>query len=362
MKILHTADWHLGRNLHGVSLLGDQAYVLDQLVGIVRQECPDCVLIAGDIFDRAIPPVDAVQLLDDTLARLVLELNAPVLMIAGNHDSPERMQFNSALLRKQNLFVAGTVQPHPKPVMISNQHGTLRVHLVPYGEPAVFREKLGNQAIQDHDQAMACAVAQITPALDKTCHNILLAHAFVDGGKSSDTERPLWVGGAGTVLPGHFAGFDYTALGHLHRTQAMGAEHIRYAGSILKYGFAEASDQKDNMGCCWWIYPVREKPKHERLLLIPAVICTSWKGVLTNCCAKRQTNHTETITYASIYSTKPWSMMPCIGCNKLFPISCIWSARRCIIHWIPNRPVLTGAKSTRSSYLRAFTGKSPGRS
>ncbi len=252
MRLLHTADWHLGRIFHGQHLTEDQAYLLDQVVDIVRESGVDAVLIAGDVYDRAVPPPEAVSLLDDVLARLVLGLRVPVVVIAGNHDSPERLGFASRLLERGGLHVAGVPAPDGGPVVLEDRHGPVQIHPLPYTEPPVARQVLGLDGLDDHDSATGAFLDRLRgDRLDGSQthppggrRTVVVAHAFVAGGASSESERPLSVGGAGTVDPSRFRGFTYVALGHLHRPQAAGADHVRYSGSLFKYSFDEADHEK----------------------------------------------------------------------------------------------------------------------
>jgi len=228
MRILHTADWHLGRLFHSVHLTDDQAYVLDRIVELVRDVRPDAVVIAGDVYDRAVPPDDAVGLLNTTLDRLVRGERVPVVMIAGNHDSASRLGFAASLLEKQGLHIAGILDGATTLVRLDDADGPVYVAAIPYADPVQTRAALGDDAIHDHEAAMRA---------------LLVAHAFVAGGLTSDSERPLSVGGAGSVPAGVFEGFDYVALGHLHRPQAAG-DAARYAGSLLKYSFVECDHEK----------------------------------------------------------------------------------------------------------------------
>jgi len=244
MRFVHTADWHLGRILHGVHLTEDQAYVLDELIEIVRDARPDVVIVAGDIYDRAVPPQDAVSLLDDVLSRLVAKVGVPVVLIAGNHDSPERLSFGARLLANSNLHVFGPLLPEYRPVVLEDNYGPVNIYAIPFAEPPVVREKIGGNDIRDHDSALRQILQHIRAKQPTDRRSILVAHAAVVGGKTSDSERPLSIGGSETVEPAIFEGFDYVALGHLHQPQSSGEDHIQYSGSILKYSFSEASHQK----------------------------------------------------------------------------------------------------------------------
>lgn len=252
MRFLHSADWHLGRVYHGVSLLEDQAHVLQQFVRIAADTRPDAILLAGDIYDRSVPPAEAVRLLGLVLEQLVLELKIPVVMIAGNHDGPDRLAFGSGLLQRAGLVVRGPVEMDAAPLVLRDAHGEVEIHALPYAEPALVRSASGDESITDHHAALAAQTAAVRAARAPGRRAVVVAHAFVQGGAESESERPLSVGGAGAVGAEVFAGFDYVALGHLHRPQALGGEgaepwrnaRIQYAGSLLKYSFAEADHAK----------------------------------------------------------------------------------------------------------------------
>lgn len=244
MRFVHTADWHLGRIFHGVHLTEDQAYVLDKLIEIVQDARPDVVIVAGDVYDRAVPPQDAVSLLDDVLSRLVGKAGVPVVLIAGNHDSPERLSFGARLLANSNLHVFGPLLPDCRPVVLEDDFGPVNIYAIPFAEPPVVRERIGGDDIRDHDSALRQILQHIRTEQPTDRRSIIVAHAAVVGGEASDSERPLSIGGSETVEPTIFDGFDYVALGHLHQPQASGEERIQYSGSILKYSFSEASQQK----------------------------------------------------------------------------------------------------------------------
>ena len=243
MKFLHTADWHLGRYLHGSSLLDDQAHILNEFVDLARSERVDAVVIAGDVYDRAVPPADAVALLDDVLSRLVVGAEIPVIVIAGNHDSAERIGFGGRIFEKQKLILRGTLDKLD-PVVLPDKYGEVAFHALPYSEPTFVRALPGAEAITDHQSAMSHMVRLLRAQRNPGQRNVLVGHAFVVGGSESESERPLSVGGSGAVAVDTFDGFDFVALGHLHRPQAVGSERVRYSGSLLKYSFNEVDHRK----------------------------------------------------------------------------------------------------------------------
>lgn len=246
MRFIHTADWHLGRLFFGRHLTDDQAHVLDELVHLARDARAEAVVIAGDIYDRAVPPVEAVELFDDTLSRLLLDEKIKVLYIAGNHDSAARLGFGSRLLAGGGVFVAGQLQADAAPIVLDDAHGKVAFSLLPYMEPATVRFAYGEAAeeLAGFDEATSFAVARAAALVPEGCRSVAVAHAFIAGGASSDSERPLSVGGSDSVSPACFARFSYTALGHLHAPQQAGAANIRYAGSLMKYSFSEAGQRK----------------------------------------------------------------------------------------------------------------------
>lgn len=243
MKFLHTADWHLGRYFHGASLLEDQAHVLAQFVDLARDQQVDAVVVAGDVYDRAVPPGEAVSLLGEVLEQLVVRAAIPVILVAGNHDSAERIGFGGRIFERQQLFLRGTLGNF-EPVVLQGAAGPVAFHPLPYVEPAYARALEGGDAVTDHGSAMAHVVDRLRAGFQPGRRNVLVGHAFVAGGSESESERPLSVGGSAVVPPETFAGFDYVALGHLHRPQQAGSARIRYAGSLLKYSFDEAGHDK----------------------------------------------------------------------------------------------------------------------
>lgn len=245
MKILHSADWHLGRVFHNVALLEDQAYILQQFIECVRERKPDVVVIAGDIYDRSVPSSDAVSLLDDTLTKIVIELKVPVIIIAGNHDSAERLSFGSRLLESAGLTVRGPLTSSCNPVLIKDSHGTVAIYPVPYSEPPLVRAAFSDDELKDHHQCLDAQLTLIRNGHNANHRSVVVAHAFVQGGSVTESERPLSVvGGSGVVGLEVFDGFNYVALGHLHRHQSMAGQRVSYAGSLMKYSFAEASHDK----------------------------------------------------------------------------------------------------------------------
>lgn len=249
MKLFHTADWHLGKLVQNVYMTEDQEYVLLQLLDAVAEEKPDAVVIAGDLYDRAVPPTEAVALLDRVLQTIVLDLGTPVLAIAGNHDSPSRLNFGSGIMKAAGLHIAGEFAYPFSSVVLRDAHGPVQFHLIPYADPAVVRHVLGDEEIRSHDDAMRAIVDRIRQDMAPGQRHVFVGHAFVTPrgeaeANTSDSERPLAIGGAEHVSAAHFEGFAYVALGHLHQAHHVGRETIRYAGSPLKYSISEEKHGK----------------------------------------------------------------------------------------------------------------------
>ena len=243
MRILHTSDWHLGRQLHGVSLLEDQSHVLDQIVDIAEKESVDVFLIAGDVYDRAIPPADAVSLLSRTLNRLCLVLGKTVVMISGNHDSGERLGFGADLMGESGLHIVGPLDSDLIPITLEKNEVTVDIFGLPYAGPLTVRD-IFDVEVASHDEAMSALLARVDEHKTDGRPTVLMGHCFVDGGEESDSERPLSVGGADRISASLFKPYSYVALGHLHRPQSREHEHVRYSGSILKYSFSEVEHEK----------------------------------------------------------------------------------------------------------------------
>jgi exonuclease SbcD len=244
MKLIHTADWHLGRLFHNAHLTRDQEHVLEQLIALVAEVRPAAVIVAGDLYDRAVPPTEAVDLLDHVLTQIVDGLRVPVVAIAGNHDSAVRVGFAAALLRERGLHLVGELPQAASPIVLHDEHGPVHVSAFPFADPAEARHAYDDPEIHDQQAVVAAGVARALAAIPPGERRVAVAHAFVAGGLESESERPMSVGGAQQVPASVFDGFDYVALGHLHRPQACGSEAVRYAGSLLKYSFAEHAHVK----------------------------------------------------------------------------------------------------------------------
>ena len=243
MRFIHTADWHLGKLFGQRYMTADQAFVLDELVQAVRDFRADAVVIAGDIYDRSVPPAEAVELFSAVLGKL-RAAGAEVLFIAGNHDSSRRLAFGAEVFGMAGVHVRGRLTRDLAPVIVESAVGPVAFSLIPYLDPLEVREVFGIKKNLSFDEAAALVVEAAQAAIPKGMPSVAVAHAFFAGGVKTDSVRTLSVGGSDQVSPAHFKGFSYVALGHLHGPQRAGAEHIRYAGSPLCYSFDEVKQEK----------------------------------------------------------------------------------------------------------------------
>ncbi|MFC8080255.1 exonuclease SbcCD subunit D [Streptomyces sp. NPDC057307] len=244
MRFLHTSDWHLGRSFHRVSLLDAQAAFLDHLVATALAHEVDAVLVAGDVYDRAVPPLSAVELFDRALHRLA-EARVPTVMISGNHDSARRLGVGAGLIDHAGIHLRTDPARCATPVVLADAHGDVAFYGLPYLEPALVREEF-KAAKAGHEAVLAAALDRVRADLAERpagTRSVVLAHAFVAGGAASDSERDITVGGVSAVPTGTFDGVDYVALGHLHGSQAL-TERVRYSGSPLAYSFSESDHRK----------------------------------------------------------------------------------------------------------------------
>ena len=261
MRILHTSDWHLGRSFHREGLLGHQAAFIDHLLEVVESERVDLVVVAGDVYDRALPHVDAVHLADETFARLAASA-ARVVVTSGNHDSAQRLGFGSRLIDAAGVFIRTDHRSVGTPILLEDAHGTVAVHALPYLDPSALRDPWQLPG-RSHQATLGHAMGKVRRDLARRprARSVVLAHAFVAGGTPSESERDISVGGVDRVSTDLFDGIDYTALGHLHGPHVLG-DTLRYSGSPVAYSFSEADQVKgswlvdlgrDGVGSVEWI-------------------------------------------------------------------------------------------------------------
>ena len=240
MKLMHLSDLHLGRRFGEFSLIEDQKYVLDQITVMAGAEKPDAVIIAGDIYDKSVPSVEAVQLFDDFLCAIAA-LDIKVFVISGNHDSPERVSFGARLMDRRGVYLSQVYDGSVKPITLQDAFGPVDVYLLPFLRPSSVRRFFPDIEISSYHQALSQVIGSMQ--LDATRRNLLITHQFVTGALLSESED-ITVGTADNVDAAVFDGFDYVALGHIHRPQLVGRETVRYCGTPLKYSFSEARQEK----------------------------------------------------------------------------------------------------------------------
>ncbi|MDR0378678.1 MAG: exonuclease SbcCD subunit D, partial [Candidatus Accumulibacter sp.] len=245
MKFLHLSDLHIGKSVNGFSMLDDQQYVFRQIISYLRSERPHAVVIAGDVYDRAVPGVEAVRVFDDFLTELSEE-DVSILLISGNHDSPERLGYASRLLSDKRIYLRGTFDGTLRPITLLDDYGEIHFWLLPFIKPSSIRNGTEKDGMSAYDDALATTLASATIDYDNA-RNVLVSHQFftrtgVAPVRSESESNP--VGGLDAIDATQVMRFDYVALGHLHGTQTVGAEHVRYAGSPLKYSFSEWRQEK----------------------------------------------------------------------------------------------------------------------
>ena len=240
MKYIHLSDLHLGKRVNEFSMLEEQAAILKQILEIIDKEAPDGILIAGDIYDKSVPPTEAVMLFDDFLANLS-KRDLQVFIISGNHDSPERIAFGSRIMDARGIHLSPVYNGTVEPFAMNDAHGTVNVYMLPFIKPAHVRRYFDDKEIINYTDAVRTAVQAMN--LDLSQRNVLITHQFVTGASQRDSEEKS-VGGTDNVDADVFDGFDYVALGHIHSRQKCSSEKIWYCGTPLKYSFSEMNDVK----------------------------------------------------------------------------------------------------------------------
>lgn len=240
MKLIHLSDLHLGKRVNGFSMMEDQEYILKEILDVIAEEAPDAILIAGDVYDKSIPTTEAVEMLDNFLFQLS-KLNLQVLLISGNHDSPERLAFASRLIAPTGIHFSPVYNGKVEPIVLSDKYGTVNIYLLPFVKPVHVRRFFPEEKIESYSDALKVAVEALN--IDLTQRNILVTHQFVTGAVRSDSEE-ISVGGTDNVDAAVFDDFDYVALGHIHGPQNIGSTRLRYCGTPLKYSFSEAKHKK----------------------------------------------------------------------------------------------------------------------
>lgn len=310
MKIMHLADLHLGKSILEQSLINDQIYILNQIVDIIVDKKIDVVLIAGDVYDKAIPNVEAVRLFSSFLARLY-ELKVKVLVISGNHDSKDRLSFGSELFIDNGVYIEGTFSGNLKCVELEDEYGKVLIYMLPFVKPADVRKYYPDVSIDDYQDAIKCIIDNAN--IDKTKRNIIMVHQFVTANgidiERSDSES-MSLGGIDNIDVSLFDKFDYVAMGHIHRGQRLTKDTVRYAGSPLKYSFSEVNHKKSVP-----IIELNEKGnvKIELVDLVPIRDMIAIKGKLEELLDKEFVDKINVNDYVSAVITDEDYIMDAIG-------------------------------------------------
>jgi len=296
MKFIHTADLHLGKYVNGFSMLEDQKYILSMIGKIIGEEKPNGLLIAGDIYDKAVPPEDAVQLFEEFLEK-VTSMGVPVFAISGNHDSAVRFSFGSELMKKSGIYFAHPFCGISTPVIFSDEFGEVCIYMLPFVRPASVRKYFPDQDINSYEKAVESCIKSMN--VDRSKRNILIAHQFVTGAKRSDSEE-INVGGLDNVSEKIFDCFDYVALGHIHGPQRIGRDSLRYSGTPLKYSFSECGHKKSLSRVT-----INQKGNVdvEEIPLTPLHDMRTIRGTFDEVCAQGKSGHFDAKDYIGITLT-----------------------------------------------------------
>lgn len=240
MRFLHTADWHIGKKLHGYDLLKNQAAAMAEILAIAKEEAVDAIVIAGDLYDRSVPGIESIELLNQQFIQMNLEAGLPILAVSGNHDSATRLATGAPWYKQQQFHMHTTLEEALVPVVLSG----VQFYLLPYFEPIAARLYFEDETIKTIGQAVARVVQEMEKTFDQTMKQVLVSHFFVAGSSRTESETSVEVGGLDAVTRDIFSAFDYVALGHLHSKDALKGGHVRYSGSLLKYSLSEIDDEK----------------------------------------------------------------------------------------------------------------------
>lgn len=240
MKIMHLSDLHLGKRVNEFSMLEDQIYILNEIINIIDEQKPKVIILAGDIYDKPIPPAEAVEIFDDFLYKLS-KRNPAVFIISGNHDSAERIAFGSRLFDKSSIYLSPVYNGKISPICIDDKYGKINFYMLPFIKPVHVRRFFPDAEVYTYTDALSTVISDMH--IDTAQKNILITHQFVTGSSRTESED-ISVGGSDNVDADIFKGFDYVALGHIHRSQCCDSEYIRYCGTPLKYSFSESKDIK----------------------------------------------------------------------------------------------------------------------
>ena len=310
MKFLHLSDLHLGKRVNEFSMLEDQKYILEEILQIAEVQKPDAVIIAGDIYDKSVPPAEAVQLFDDFLCRLA-ELKLQVFVISGNHDSSERMAFGARLMDRSGIHISPVYDGKVEPIKMQDEYGTVSIYMLPFIKPAHVRRYFPDEEIESYTDAVRIAARHMQ--LDTAVRNIIVTHQFVTGASRSDSEE-ISVGGTDNVDVSVFDDFDYVALGHIHGPQNIGSERVRYCGTPLKYSFSEVNHEKSvtlvEMG-------EKGKVKVETVPLQPLRDMVQLKGTYMEVSSKAFYESLNTDNYVNVVLTDEEAVPDALGKLRL---------------------------------------------
>ena len=310
MKFLHLSDLHLGNRVNEFSMQEDQIYILEEILQIAEVKKPDAVIIAGDIYDKSVPPAEAVQLFDDFLCRLA-ELKLQVFVISGNHDSSERMAFGARLMDRSGIHISPVYDGKVEPIKMQDEYGTVSIYMLPFIKPAHVRRYFPDEEIESYTDAVRIAARHMQ--LDTAVRNIIVTHQFVTGASRSDSEE-ISVGGTDNVDVSVFDDFDYVALGHIHGPQNIGSERVRYCGTPLKYSFSEVNHEKSvtlvEMG-------EKGKVKVETVPLQPLRDMVQLKGTYMEVSSKAFYESLNTDNYVNVVLTDEEAVPDALGKLRL---------------------------------------------
>lgn len=306
MKLLHLSDLHIGKRVNEISMLDDQAYILMQILRILDSELPDAVLIAGDVYDKSVPSAEAVTLLDDFLCQIA-KRNIPVMLISGNHDSPERLAFGNRLMAGAGIHLSPVYDGNVKAITLSDEQGQVHFWLLPFLKPAHVRRYFPDESIESYTDSIRIAIEKMD--INPCERNVLLTHQFVTGASTCDSEE-ISVGGSDNVDASVFDDFDYVALGHIHGPQNIGSNRIRYCGTPLKYSFSETHHRKSVT-----LVELKEKGslKVSALPLVPKHDLRQIRGTFAQLTDKAYYTQTDTHDYLHIILTDEEDVPEAIG-------------------------------------------------
>ena len=296
MKLIHLSDLHIGKRVNEFTMLEDQSYILSQILAVTKKEQPDCVIVAGDIYDKPVPSAEAVQIFDEFLTRLA-EMKIPGLMISGNHDSAQRLSFGARLMKETGIYFSHVYNGTLQKVEFCDEYGGVDIYLLPFIRPSIVRHVFPEEETESYQDAVRIALEHVE--LEASHRNILAAHQFVTGASRCESEE-ISVGGIDQIDVSLFDAFDYVALGHIHSPQSVGKETVRYCGTPLKYSFSEADQEKSVT-----VAELKEKGEVEirTIPLVPLRDMRKIKGTYLEVTAKAFYEGTNTRDYIQITLT-----------------------------------------------------------